>query len=348
MTAILDALRLTLARLERGGTQHRVEAVSGRPIGVAFSPAKLWEVGPPRTGSLGHPRAWICPAKVQAAAGTFEAQLDRSMPFPAPRTTIVEAGQGAVLRFGIAAIDTHLPAGGLSRAALHELAGIGPDTEHGTTPALLVASLLARQPGQVLWVSRHRDLFAPALAAVGLHPDRIVFAEAGRSVLAVMEEGLRHSGLAGVVGELSGPLGLTASRRLQLGAEAGVPAFVLRRSRRFDDPLLSAPSAAATRWRVASLHTRAVRADAPGLRGVGRALWRLDLVRCRGGVPSSWTVEACDAQNRLSLAAELRHRPSAALDGGGERFGEPLDTGGRHTGRDRGGWCRDAAGGVAA
>ena len=270
------------------------------------------------------------------------------MPSLAPQTTDAGVGSDTVLRFGVAAIDTHLPAGGLSRTALHELAGIGPDTEHGAAPALLVAGLLARHSGQVLWVSRRGDLFAPALAAVGLHPDRIVFVEAGRSVLAVMEEGLRHAGLAGVVGELSGLLGLTASRRLQLGAEAGVPAFVLRRSRRFDDPLLSAPSAAATRWRVASLRTRPVRADAPGLPGVGRALWRLDLVRCRGGVPSSWTLEACDAQNRLGLAADLRHRPPAAADGGSEAGGLPSFGGLGDAGQDRRGGSRGAAGGVAA
>ena len=70
-----------------------------------------------------------------------------------------------------------------------------------------------------------------------------MLAEAGdaASVLLVMEEGLRHRGLAGVVGEVSGRMTLTASRRLQLAAEAsGVVAFVLRRSRRHDDPALVA------------------------------------------------------------------------------------------------------------
>jgi len=52
-----------------------------------------------------------------------------------------------------------------------------------------------------------------------------------------MEEGLRHAGLAGVAGELSGRLTLTASRRLQLAAEhSGVTCFALRRSRTHDGP----------------------------------------------------------------------------------------------------------------
>ena len=66
-------------------------------------------------------------------------------------------------------------------------------------------------------------------------PDRVIYAEAGKAATALlaMEEGLRHAGLAGVVGELSGRLTLTASRRLQLAAEqSGVTCFVLRRSRR--------------------------------------------------------------------------------------------------------------------
>src|SRR4051812_13279398 len=51
----------------------------------------------------------------------------------------------------------------------------------------------------LLAASSRRDLFAPALAAVGLHPDRVIYAETHREseVLAATEEGLRHKGLAG-------------------------------------------------------------------------------------------------------------------------------------------------------
>jgi protein ImuA len=69
-----------------------------------------------------------------------------------------------------------------------------------------------------------RDLFAPALARAGLHPDQVIYAETWRDaeVLPVMEEGVRCPGSAGVEGEI-GRLSLTASRRLQLAAEgAGV------------------------------------------------------------------------------------------------------------------------------
>jgi len=216
------------------------------------------------------------------------------------------------LTFGVSAIDRQLPGAGLARGALHEISGAGPDTEYAGAAALLVGGLLARIRGTVVWAMERRDLFAPALAGIGLHPDRVVYAEAGRpeAVLLVMEEALRHRGLAGVVGEVSGRLGLIASRRLQLSAESsGVVAFALRRSRRHDDPVLSAPSAAVTRWRVAALPSPPVLADAPQIPGLGRARWRLDLVRCRGGEPASWIVEGFDATGRLALVADLADRP---------------------------------------
>lgn len=342
----IEALRATVARLEqRSGRRtgqfrtpesgtFRITAVPAVAIQAVPFPDTAFQAGVPQTGirqagvlEVGVLQVGALQAGV-LQIGTLQAGVSQAT----PRET---------LRFGIAGIDAHLPAGGLDCAGLHEFAGVGPDTEHGATPALLVAGLLARHPGRVLWASERRDVFAPALAAVGLHPNRIMFVEAGRSVLAVMEEGLRHAGLTGVVGELSGPLGLTASRRLQLAAEAaGAAAFVVRRSRRHDDPALAAPSAAATRWRVAALPAPPPRLEMSSVPGVGRAHWQLDLVRCRGGMPASWTLEACDAQNRLALAAELRHGPAAAADGWI----------GRNDGKDfrPGRWASDMGQGVTA
>ena len=160
-----------------------------------------------------------------------------------------------VVSFGLTAVDAALPAGGLALGASHELAGTGCQVEHGTAAALLAAGLLAQVPGEVLWVLEQADIHPPALAAVGLTPKRVVYVHARKpqTVLLVMEEGLHHRGLAGVVAEFSGALGLTASRRLQLAAgHSGVTAFLLRRSRCFDNPVLLEPSAAVTRWRGAA------------------------------------------------------------------------------------------------
>lgn len=229
------------------------------------------------------------------------------------------------LPFGVEAIDRHLPGGGLLRGALHEVSGAGGDYAHGTAAALFIAGVLARLDGAVLWCLRRRDLFAPGLANVGLDPDRVIYAEAGdaSNVLLAMEEGLHHAPLAGVVGEVD-RLGLTASRRLNLAAEtSGVAAFALRRGRRHGEVERAEPSAAFTRWRVA-----AVPSPPSGVPGLPRALWRLELVRCRNGEAAQWFVEACDEQGRLAPAilapatsapadlavpAELADRPAARL-----------------------------------
>ena len=217
------------------------------------------------------------------------------------------------LPLGIEAIDQVLPTGGIRLGALHEAASAGPDTEHAAAATLFAAGILARLDGPILWVLRQADLFAPGLAGAGLQPNRIVFAEAGKDVLPIMEEGLRHAGLAAVVAEHTGRLSLVASRRLQLAAEqAGILAILIRRSPSFDDPALNEPTAAVTRWRITALPSPPALPHAPDTPGLGRARWKLDLTRCRGGEPGSWIVEACDATGRLGLVAGTANRASRA------------------------------------
>jgi protein ImuA len=213
------------------------------------------------------------------------------------------------IALGIEAIDQALPTGGIRLDALHEAASAGPDTEHAAAATLFAAGILARLNGPILWVLRQADLFAPGLAGVGLQPDRVVFVEAGKDVLPIMEEGLRHPGLAAVVAEHTGRLSMVASRRLQLAAEqAGIPAILIRRSPSFDDPVLNEPTAAVTRWRIAALPSPPALPHAPDTPGLGRVRWKLDLMRCRGGEPGSWIVEACDATGRLGLVADIADR----------------------------------------
>lgn len=118
------------------------------------------------------------------------------------------------LPFGVSEIDAVLPTGGLSLGAVHEIFGGGPDLMHGVAAISFAGGVLARTIGPIVWAFPRHDLFPPALAGVGVHPDRVVYCEAGKDVLLVVEEALRHAGLGAVVGEVSGPLGLTASRRL--------------------------------------------------------------------------------------------------------------------------------------
>jgi protein ImuA len=211
--------------------------------------------------------------------------------------------------FGLAEVDGRLAGGGIAAGALHEMTGATPSLADDAAATLFAAGIAARAgEGVVLWVMSSPDLFAPALSQAGIPPSRLIQVDARRDedALAVIEEGLRHGGLSAVVGEVA-RVGMTATRRLQLAAEDGATtALLLRRWRRAKDDPLSEPSAAVTRWRVASAPSTPLPAE-----GVGRSRWNVSLVRQRGGDPHDWLLEGCDATGRLAIPAEPRHRPAA-------------------------------------
>lgn len=229
------------------------------------------------------------------------------------RIAKIEAGQkrhAAVLPFGVATIDAHLPVGGLAVAALHEVAGGGNGTVDGAAAALFAAGIAARTSGKVLWCLVRKDLFAPALHQAGLGLDRVIYVEAGneKALLACFEEGLCHGGLGAVVGEVA-RLSMTASRRLQLAAEqSGSMGIAIRRWRRQSEAVdFGQPTAAVTRWRITSLPSTPLPVP-----GVGRARWHLELLRCRAGEGSDFYVDACDAEGRIALPSDLADGSAAA------------------------------------
>lgn len=219
----------------------------------------------------------------------------------------------AILPFGVEAIDSHLPEGGLALGALHEVAGGGNGAVDGAAGALFAAGIVARIEGQVLWCLTRPDLFAPAVFQAGLDPDRVIYVEAGdeTAVLACFEEGLRHGGFGSVVAEVA-RLSMSASRRLQLAAEAsGTIGIAVRRWRRAQDAAdFGQPTAAMTRWRVTAISSRPLPVP-----GVGRARWLIELIRCRAGECAEFMVEACDEEGRLALPADLADRPAASQAG---------------------------------
>jgi protein ImuA len=155
--------------------------------------------------------------------------------------------------------------------------------------------------GPVLWIVRAGSRAAIDLHAHGLHqqqldPKRLILVAAKRDdeALWAMEEGLKAQSLGAVLGEIE-KLDLTASRRLQLAAEAGgVTAFVLRRWRVMERATRDAaqPIAAVTRWRVTALPTESE---------IG---WRIELTRCRGGKPGSWIMERAHGSDELLVQSE--------------------------------------------
>jgi protein ImuA len=234
-----------------------------------------------------------------------------------------------VLPFDIVEIDRSLPGGGLACGALHEILGAGGDEEDGALAAAFAAWILRRlisptspaqsltrpglsllEGGMVLWCLPSSDLYGPGLAAHGLDPGRVVLVQTPRDaeILWAMEEGLRASGIAAVVGEI-GTLPAVASRRLQLAAErSGITAFLLRRWREGGQAARERilPNAAATRWRITALPSHPLHNEP----GVGHPRWRVELLRCRGGEPGCWEMEVADATDPVPLAAALANRPA--------------------------------------
>lgn len=217
-------------------------------------------------------------------------------------------GDAAAVAFGIEAVDSRLPGGGLARGALHEVIAGHPGAATGFCAALLARLVpMPTAEAAVLWCTRPRLLetglpYGPGLARFGLEPARLIVVRAGRDadVLWGMEEALRCRRLAAVLGE-TGEVTLTESRRLQLAAEAGgVTAVLLRPAGRRAAP---PPSAAATRWRIEA---------APSVHGAPR--WRVELFRCRGGADGRWLMEWRDETGDFALAAPVRHRPAVPRD----------------------------------
>jgi protein ImuA len=207
------------------------------------------------------------------------------------------------LPFGLGTIDSHLPDGGLTCGALHEIV---PAAESCIAAAFgFIAAILARLACPLVFVMPayglrpyrpHGRLHGHGLNALGLDPGRLILVETAhrKETLWAMEEAVRSAAAAAVVGVID-TLDLKLSQRLHLAAtEAGLPLFLLRPAATLES------SAAATRWRIG---TAAAARDRFGL--VTQPRWHLQLERCRNGRPGQWVVEYDHVAHRFSLAAAL-------------------------------------------
>jgi protein ImuA len=271
------------------------------------------------------------PAALAHNRAAVMAELRRLMPRMGEQRT--------PLPFGLPAIDSHLPDGGLACGALHEVV---PAAESCIAAAFgFIAAVLAHissppPPGPRLrapeWGREqraasprahplffiaptyalrphrpHGRLYGHGFNAFGLDPARLIMVETAhrKETLWAMEEAVRSAAPAAVVGVID-TLDLKLSQRLHLAAtDAGVPLFLLRPA----PPTLPSPangggweagSAAATRWRIGT--AKAAR-DRFGL--VTQPRWHLQLERCRNGRPGEWVVEYDHVAHRFSLAAAL-------------------------------------------
>lgn len=200
------------------------------------------------------------------------------------------AGREAAAGPALVPLCEGLPVAGLARGGLHELLATSPGAGAG-----FAAVLLGLAGGTVLWIAAGATRtvpWPPGLARCGLPPERLVLLRADRpeDALWAMEESLRCPAVGGALLALDARqeamLTLTATRRLQLAAEAGGGIGLLLRPQ---SAARSPQSAALTRWQVA---------PDGGLRGDPR--WRLALLRARGARPGGpWRLRWNIAQARL-------------------------------------------------
>jgi protein ImuA len=140
----------------------------------------------------------------------------------------------------------------------------------------------------LLWVQdRMAIIESGRIYPPGLGSVELIHVEARDAKLALwaMEEGLRCSGLSGVIGELWGDpaaLDFTATRRLAVAAERSrVPCWLVRLAGTAN------LSGARMRWRIASMPSIANSFDP---RASGSPAWETELFRARGYPPGRWGV----------------------------------------------------------
>ncbi|WP_428032643.1 ImuA family protein [Ancylobacter sp.] len=221
----------------------------------------------------------------------------------------------------------------LARGALHEVqAAQSADMPAATGFALALALRALRTAGAgegrpLLWVrqdladAEFGRLDAPGVAQLGLDPVHLLLVRArdGAEVLRAAGDAARCAGLGALLIETWGTpkaLDLTTTRRLALrAASSGVTSFLLHAASQ------PAPTAVATRWRVAPAASAPLAGDAPGA-----PAFHATLLRHRGGEGCvrpveggdwklEWDHEACSFRDLASLPRAVVPVPAGRPDG---------------------------------
>jgi protein ImuA len=193
------------------------------------------------------------------------------------------------------------PNGVFPFAALHEFCYYTP--EEATVSAAFISALLSssvHKEHNIVWIGSSQKIFPPALKWFGLLPHQVLFLHVRKEadVLWAMQEALKCSSLAAVIGELP-EIDLTTSRRFQLATEeAGVGCFMLRGRPK------NLLTTAVSRWHIQSLGSNIE----DGLPGLGHPRWRVNLLKVRNGKVGSWDIEWSAGSFRyISELAVMHH-----------------------------------------
>lgn len=203
-------------------------------------------------------------------------------------------------------------AGRLARGRVHEVYTAEDEDAPGAAGFAAAVAVTLAKPGQtILWLRAQRAVRSGGLlqangwAELGGFPGNALVGELpdAMALLRAAIDALRCPALGAVIVESRGAmreLDLTAGRRLALAAEkSGVPLLLLRIEAK------PVPSAAQTRWQVASAPSRALPGNAPGL-----PTFDVTLLRQRAGPCGlAWRLE-WDRDRRIFREGPL---PSAVV-----------------------------------
>lgn len=176
------------------------------------------------------------------------------------------------------------PNGVFPFAALHEFFYYTP--EEATVSSAFISALLSSRvckEHRLVWISASQKIFPSALKSFGILPHQVLFlhVKKEKDVLWAIQEALKCSSLAAVIGELP-EINITTSRRFQLATEeAGVGCFMLRGRPK------NLLTTAVSRWHIQPLPSMIEEAF-PGL---GHPRWRVNLLKVRNGKVGTWDIE---------------------------------------------------------
>jgi protein ImuA len=200
-----------------------------------------------------------------------------------------------VFSTGAAPLDQRFPEGGLQAGTVVEWLATAPGAGTGTLALLAARQALARG-GALVMCDRHRLLYPPALAALGIDLARIVLVQAKDAAdhRWVIDQALRSPAVAVVWGSLA-ELDDKTSRRFQLAAESsGAIGLLLRPASARGQPT----------WADVQL------AVTPLATGERRA-WSVECVRARGPTADGPTVVTWDETTASLRAVSSPHETPA-------------------------------------
>lgn len=209
------------------------------------------------------------------------------------------------------------PSSGPTPTQWHTLSEIFPTAVTDTAGLGFLLSKLPASSAPVFWVQdrlSRQETGHPYLPGLPNRPIIRIDVNRPVDVLWAMEEGLRCTSLAAVIGEIWGDpktLDFTATKRLVIRAERnGIPCWLVRRAASPD------LSAARNRWRVTSLPSLPHPHDP---KAPGDPRWQVELFRARHTQPGTWIATHDRTADRVDISSPFRDGPMAKNDGEAKR-----------------------------